>query len=44
MVIGFGPRYARKPIKGSKNWDDNLVSKKTWVKKWFIGLAPTRAR
>jgi len=26
----FGSRYARKPIKGSKDSDENLDSEKTW--------------
>ena len=29
----FSSRYARKPIKGSRDSDDNLVSKKNWGKK-----------
>jgi len=29
----FGSRYAKMPIKGSKDSDDSLVSKKTWAKK-----------
>jgi len=35
----FGFRYARKPIKGSKDADFSLVSKKTLAKKWLAGLA-----
>jgi len=33
MIHNFGSRYARKPIKGSKDSDDSLVSKKTGAKK-----------
>jgi len=29
MIHNFGSRYARKLIKGSKDSDDSLVSKKT---------------
>jgi len=36
----IGSRYARKPIKGSKDSDDNLDSKKNLSQKWLIGLAP----
>jgi len=35
----FVSRYARKPIKGSKNSDDSLFSKKLERKNWLIGLA-----
>ena len=35
----FSSRYARKPIKGSKDSDDSLVSKNIEEKNWFIGLA-----
>jgi len=28
LIHNFGSRYARKPIKGSKDLDDSLVSKK----------------
>ena len=34
----FGSRYASKPIKDSKDMDCNLVSKKSWAKKWLIEL------
>jgi len=33
LIHDFDSRYARKPIKGSKDSEDNLVSKKTWAKK-----------
>jgi len=37
----FGYRYVRNPIKGSKNSNDSLVSKKKLeLKNWLIGLAP----
>jgi len=29
LIHDFDSRYARKPIKGSKDSEDNLVSKKT---------------
>ena len=29
----FGSRHARKPIKGCKDSDNSLISKKTWAKK-----------
>jgi len=32
-------RYARKPIKGSKDSDYSLVSNKAFAKKWHVGLA-----
>jgi len=36
-----GSSYARKPIKGSKDSDDSLVSRKKLERKyWLIGLAP----
>jgi len=33
LIHNFGPRYARKPIKGSKDPDHSIVSKKMahWV-------------
>jgi len=37
----IGSRYARKPAKGYKDSDDSLDCKKTWAKKWPVGLAPT---
>ena len=42
MIHNFGSRYARKPIKGSKDSDDSLVSKKNWSEKigsldWHLG-------
>jgi len=40
LIHTFGSRYARKPIKDSKNSDDTLVSKKLERKNWLIGLAP----
>jgi len=36
----FGSRYAGKPIKGFKDFDDSLESKKTSAQKWLIGLVP----
>jgi len=38
LIHDFGSRYARNPIKGSKDSDDNLVSKKNLSQKlahWF---------
>jgi len=36
----FGSRYARNPLKCSKDSDDSLVSKKNLSQKnWLIGLA-----
>jgi len=35
----FGCRYASKPIKDSKDADDNLDSTKLEPKKWLIRLA-----
>jgi len=35
----FGSKYARKSIKGSKDAEFRLVSKKSWSNKWLIGLA-----
>ena len=41
LCHNFSPRYARKPIKGSKDSDDSLVSKNKFEpKNWLIGLAP----
>jgi len=33
LIHNFGSSYARKPIKGSKDSDDNLVSKKNTSEK-----------
>jgi len=40
LCHNFGSRYAIKLIKGSKDSDDRLASKKLAPKNWFIGLAP----
>jgi len=40
LIHNFGSRYARKSIKGSKDADHSVVSKKRRAKKWLIGLAP----
>jgi len=33
LIHNFGSRYARKPIKGSKDSDDSLVSKTNLIEK-----------
>ena len=40
MSHNFGFRYARKQIKGSKEADFSLVSKKTWTKNGSLGWRP----
>jgi len=41
VEILTGCRYGRKPIKGSTDTEDSLVSKKKPEQKnWLIGLAP----
>jgi len=41
LIHNFGSRYARKPIKGSKDSDDSLISKKkherkNWPLDWHL--------
>ena len=40
LANNYGSRNGRKWIKGSKDVEFGLVTKKTWDKKWLIGLAP----
>jgi len=40
----LGTRYARKPIKGSKDSDHNLVSKKTSAKNGSLGWRPGQGK